>query len=88
MQAKTVIPVWAKVEERTVSEGLAIAGTTKAGETAPISARTNGEPVLVYQNQKPGNVLKAGDFIGIIGADPRLRAGGAAAAVPRPQPGR
>ena len=70
VQAKTVIPVWAKVEERTVSEGLAIAGTTKAGETAPISARTNGEPVLVYQNQKPGNVLKAGDFIGIIGADP------------------
>lgn len=38
VQAKTVIPVWAKVEERTVSEGLAIAGTTKAGETAPISA--------------------------------------------------
>lgn len=70
VQAKTVIPVWAKVEERTVSEGLAVAGTTKAGETAPISARTNGEPVLVYQNQKPGNVLKAGDFIGIIGADP------------------
>lgn len=70
VQAKTVIPVWAKVEERTVSEGLAIAGTTKAGEAAPISARTNGEPVLVYQNQKPGNVLKAGDFIGIIGADP------------------
>ena len=26
--------------------------------------------MLVYQNQKPGNVLKAGDFIGIIGADP------------------
>ena len=63
VQAKTVIPVWAKVEERTVSEGLAIAGTTKAGETAPISARTNGEPVLVYQNQKPGNVLKAGDDV-------------------------
>ncbi len=48
-----------------------IAGTTKAESTALISARTNGEPVLVYQNQKPGNVLKAGDFIGIIGADPR-----------------
>ena len=26
--------------------------------------------MLVYQNQKLGNVLKAGDFIGIIGADP------------------
>ena len=83
-----MIPVWAKVEERTVSEGLAIAGTTKAGETAPISARTNGEPVLVYQNQKPGNVLKAGDFIRIIGADPVCVLDGPLPLLPRPQPGR
>ncbi len=70
VQAQTVIPVWATVEERTVTEGLAIAGSTKAGETAPISVRSTGEPILVYQNQKPGNVLEPGDFIGIIGADP------------------
>ena len=37
VQAKTVIPVWAKVEERTVSEGLPLPEPL-GWETAPISA--------------------------------------------------
>ena len=69
-QSQVVIPVWAQVEERAVSDALSVAGTTKAGETAPISTRTQGEALLVHQAQAPGNVLAPGDFLGFVGADP------------------
>ncbi|MDO5750808.1 MAG: hypothetical protein Q4P78_06340 [Rothia sp. (in: high G+C Gram-positive bacteria)] len=69
-QAQVVIPVWAQAEERAVSDALAVAGTTKAGETAPIITRTQGEALLVHQAQAPGNILTPGDFLGFVGADP------------------
>ncbi|MCT1366444.1 efflux RND transporter periplasmic adaptor subunit [Rothia sp. p3-SID1597] len=67
-QVEAVVPVWAKVERRVVSEGIDVAGNVEDGTTADILSPRDG--VLTRRTLSPGDQVASGDLLGVINGEP------------------
>lgn len=67
-QVKAVVPVWATVEQRVVTEGIEAAGTVQEGATAEV--RPLREGILTRRTTEPGQEISAGDLLGMVNGEP------------------
>ncbi|WP_269929245.1 efflux RND transporter periplasmic adaptor subunit [Kocuria massiliensis] len=67
-QMNAVVPVWASVEQRVVTEGIEAAGTVQEGTTVEIKPLRGG--ILTRQTIAPGQEVSAGDLLGMVNGEP------------------